>query len=135
MPPITQDHPMTGSKLTPKQATFVKEYVKNGGDGTKAALIAYDTNGENSAHSIAYSNLRKVTIKEEIEAAARSLRLTPQRILGSLDRGLDNENPMAVATSARVITEITGWKAPDRQEITHKLGSDEQQAMGNYLDA
>lgn len=134
MPTAVKDHPLTGTKLTPKQAGFVKEYVRNGGNGTQAVLKTYDTNNANIAHSIASENLRKPTIKEEIEEAARSLQLTPRRLLGRLDKGLDNENPMAMVACARTLIDMTGWKSPDRQEITHKVGNDEHSALGNYID-
>lgn len=40
-------------ELTPKQDAFIREYIANGGNGTKAAQVAYDTNSYNSAQSIA----------------------------------------------------------------------------------
>lgn len=56
-------------KLSVKQKTFVKEYVTNGGNGTKAALVAYDVTDENTANVMAVENLQKPTIKEQLEKA------------------------------------------------------------------
>lgn len=54
-------------KLTVKQTRFVEEYVKNGGNGTKAALKAYDTLDYRTASAIACENFTKKNIVEEIE--------------------------------------------------------------------
>ena len=54
---------MPKAKLTPKQKIFVEEYVKNKGNGTQAALKAYDTDDYNTAHAIAVDNLQKPTIR------------------------------------------------------------------------
>lgn len=58
---------MAKTKLTPKQAVFVKEYVKTK-NGTKAALIAYDTDDYNTASAMASENLTKKAVIEALEA-------------------------------------------------------------------
>lgn len=58
---------MAKTKLTPKQAVFVKEYVKTK-NGTKAALIAYDTTDYRTANNIASENLAKKAVIEALEA-------------------------------------------------------------------
>lgn len=68
--------------MTIKQKKFVQEYIKNNGNGTKAALAAYDTNDYNTAHSIASENLQKPTIR-------KALRLELERKGISLDYVLD----------------------------------------------
>lgn len=50
---------------TRKQAVFIEEVVKTG-NGTKAALKAYDTDDYNTAKAIASENLAKPYIEEEI---------------------------------------------------------------------
>lgn len=47
-------------KLTIKQARFFEEWLKNGGNGTQAAMKVYDTTEYASAGQIAYENLRKL---------------------------------------------------------------------------
>lgn len=54
-------------KLTPKQAKFVEEYAKNGGNGTQAALKAYDTLDYSTASVIASENFTKDNVIKEIE--------------------------------------------------------------------
>ncbi len=58
---------MTG-KLTKKQRVFVKDYIATG-NGTQAALAAYDTDDPHTAHSIASENLRKPAVAEAIDNA------------------------------------------------------------------
>lgn len=55
-------------KLTPKQERFAKAYVKNGGNGTKAAEAAYPAvkPGRN-ASVLATQNLQKPDVKAEID--------------------------------------------------------------------
>ncbi len=52
-----------------KQKLFVKKYIEHKGNGTKAALDAYDVKNYNTAHSIAIGNLQKPTIQRAIELA------------------------------------------------------------------
>lgn len=56
-------------QLTRKEKKFVKAYVKNEGNGTQAALVAYDTESENSAAVIASRELRKDKIQTAIQEA------------------------------------------------------------------
>jgi phage terminase small subunit len=53
------------SKLTIKQDKFVKAYLLNGGNSTKAALEAGYS--ERTASEMGYENLRKPQIKEAID--------------------------------------------------------------------
>jgi len=52
-------------KLTVKQDKFIKEYLLNGGNSTKAAIDAGYS--PNTASEIGYENLNKPQIKAEIE--------------------------------------------------------------------
>ena len=56
---------MSGSALSVKQRRFVAEYSRSG-NGTQAALIAYDTDDPHTAHSIASENLRKPAIQDAV---------------------------------------------------------------------
>ena len=55
-------------KLTPKQKKFVEGYIEKG-NGTQAALEAYDTTSEEVAAVIAHENLRKPNIQAALEEA------------------------------------------------------------------
>lgn len=55
----------TLKKLKPrtlKQKRFIKEYIKSGGNATRAAMIAYPNTTYNSAAVIANENLNKLDI-------------------------------------------------------------------------
>jgi phage terminase small subunit len=62
--------------LTLKQNNFVKEYLRNGGNGTQAALKTYDTTDYMTAHDIASKNLQKPAIQNTIEEKLQSVGIT-----------------------------------------------------------
>jgi phage terminase small subunit len=68
-------------ELTPKQDAFIREYIANGGNGTKAAQVAYDTNSYNSAQSIASQNLDKPVIAEALIKTMRRAGITDEMIV------------------------------------------------------
>lgn len=68
-------------ELTPKQDAFIREYIANGGNGTKAAQVAYDTNSYNSAQSIASQNLDKPVITEALIKTMRRAGITDEMIV------------------------------------------------------
>lgn len=68
-------------ELTPKQSAFIREYIANGGNGTKAAQVAYDTNSYNSAQSIASQNLDKPVIAEALIKTMRRAGITDEMIV------------------------------------------------------
>lgn len=53
-------------RLTEKQKEFCREYVRNGGNGTKAYLYAYDSKSETAASIESSKLLRKDCITEYI---------------------------------------------------------------------
>src|SRR5262245_3352043 len=53
--------------LTIKQRRFLKHYLKTG-NGTQAALVAYDVTDANTARSIATENLRKPALRTALAA-------------------------------------------------------------------
>ena len=77
---------------TMKQKIFVKEYVESNGNGTRAALKAYDIEKnksiervENVAAVIAVENLRKPQIKTLMEEALESVGLTKDKIAKGIE--------------------------------------------------
>ena len=54
-------------KPTPKQKQFVKEYIKNKFNGSKAALQVYDVKNKDSAKEIAHQNLQKEVVQNEVQ--------------------------------------------------------------------
>lgn len=75
-------------KLTIKQAKFVKEYIKNDGNGTQAALKTYDTDDEKTASVISAENLGKPRIQEAIEKAMVKHEITPEAAIKPIADGL-----------------------------------------------
>lgn len=89
-------------KLTVKQTKFVKAYVANDGNGTKAALETYDTTEPTVANAIAVENLLKPSIKEAIENALIKHEITMDSAVKPIADGLkaikyyeDNEDGTA----------------------------------------
>lgn len=79
---------MTSRPPTVKQTKFVKAYVENGGNGTQAALSAYDTNDYDTANQIAVENLQKPTVKAAIEAALEKHGITIEKATKPIADGL-----------------------------------------------
>jgi len=63
-------------KITTKQKKFVKEYLQNGGNGTRAVLAVYDTKDPNVAKVIASENLTKPNIRESVIASLEAVGLS-----------------------------------------------------------
>lgn len=80
-----------GRKLSVKQKKFVKAYASNGGNGTKAALEAYDVTDEGTASVIAVENLRKPSIKEQLEKAFEEHGITIKSATQPIRDGLKAE--------------------------------------------
>jgi phage terminase small subunit len=72
---------MPRKKLTVKEKIFTTEYIKNKGNGTQAALKAYDTEDPKTASVIAAENLEKPRVREVIDRALVKLDLTPEWVL------------------------------------------------------
>lgn len=97
--------------MTIKQDKFVKEYIGNGGNGTKAALAVYDTNDYATAHSIASENLQKPSIKKRVDEALVKLRLTPEYVLNkhkNIAEKQEDKDPMIGERALENIGKIAG---------------------------
>lgn len=82
---------------TIKEKKFVKEYLKTG-NGTEAALSAYDTKDRKSASVIATENLAKLSIADIMD----QMGITDERLMQVLDDGLN---------ASRTISTIGGREA------------------------
>ena len=71
--------------MTLKQKLFVKKYIQNGGNGTKAAFHTYNVKNVAVACSMASENLRKPLIREAIEEALRLQGLTADQLARNLE--------------------------------------------------
>ena len=80
------------NKLTPKQAKFIKEYVDNGGNGTKAAAKAYNVKNDRTATVIASENLTKPDIQRALLEAAERMGITEEQIIEPVALALKAED-------------------------------------------
>lgn len=79
----------------PNDVKFVKEYIKHG-NGTQAALEAYNTNKRTTAQSKAYKKLKKPEIREMIREEMAKQGIDAEYVAQSyhklLEKGLSDEN-------------------------------------------
>lgn len=112
-------------KLTPKQKAFVREYKKNGGNGTQAAIKAGYS--ENTADVIATENLRKPNIKEALAQEEKKLQEKYEYTIDDMVRELDDvkmkadaeQNRQAQIKAIELKGKVFGLFV-DRQETTVK---------------
>lgn len=69
--------------LTLKQAAFAAEYIRHGGNGTRAALAA--GYAQSSAHVRASELVRHRKVKKQLDKLARRHEITADRVLTRLD--------------------------------------------------
>lgn len=89
----------TTEKLTVKEKEFVKTLAKNGGNGTKAALKAYDTKKPRRAAAIASKKLKSPKIQTALEKELQKQGITLERALQPISKALvatKNENGSVV---------------------------------------
>lgn len=77
------------NNLSLKQLKFINKYLEEG-NGTEAALWAYNTNDRRVAAQISYENLRKPDVKEAIGAEYTARGLTPLSIAQNCKDILNN---------------------------------------------
>lgn len=97
--------------LTKKQADFVKEYLDSG-NGTQAALKAYDTEDPNTAGVIAHENLRKPKILEYLESVADKVASNMVHL------ALNAESEQVQLGAGKDVLDRAGYKPVDRQDLT-----------------
>ena len=78
-------------KPTLKQKAFVEEYVRNGGNGTQAALKTYGTDDYKTAQNISSENLSKPIVMEELIKTARRLGVTEEKIVSPVVDALNSD--------------------------------------------
>ena len=101
-------------RLTEKQSLFVKEYAKNK-NGTKSALIAFDTENKNSAKSISTQILKKPAVQKALQSIADRL---PSDLLVRKHKKLLEQKMLNYFSFKRTMTDddikehfkINGWQ-------------------------
>lgn len=109
-----------GVKPTPKQIAFVKKYLETG-NGTKAALKAYDTKDPTVANAIAVENLQKPSVIALLQSYAGKAALRLEELSDQ------NENLPVALGATKDILDRAGIKpkeqAVDSITITWHYGS------------
>jgi phage terminase small subunit len=100
--------------LTKKQKKFADEYLETG-NGTRAALKAYDTMSENTAGMIASENIRKPKIAEYLESKAER---AAERIFELLNQ---EENLNVALGAGKDILDRAGFKPVDKQQTENTV--------------
>jgi len=113
-------------RLSGKQKTYIAEYIKNGKNGTRAALKAYGKPDKpvsyNTAHSISSENLQKPAIQEAIDQALIKLEATPEfavnKVLSVASMELDGKTAPSVLRASEKLLELHGWRKDERPTMT-----------------
>ena len=96
-------------RLTTKQKAFAEEYIRNGGNGTQAALKTYETEDYQTASSISKDNLQKPLILEELVKTARRLGVTEEKIVSPVIDALNSDElDMRLKGHDRMIKMLNG---------------------------
>jgi hypothetical protein len=113
---------MSTSALSVKQRRFVAAYVSSG-NGTQAALAAYDTDDPRTAHAIASENLRKPAIQDAVGELLEAEGLSDEKLLAIHAHYLGlcaSENPRLKAIGLKALDmayRLKGAYAPERHRI------------------
>jgi hypothetical protein len=113
---------MSRSALSVKQRRFVAEYARSG-NGTQAALIAYDTDDPHTAHSIASENLRKPAIQDAVGEFLDAEGLSDEKLLAIHTHYLrlcGSADPRLKALGLKALDmayKLKGAYAPERHRI------------------
>jgi hypothetical protein len=112
----------SGAGLTVKQRRFVKHYVESG-NGTEAAVLAYDVADRNTARSIGTENLRKPAIQDAVADLLDAGGLSDEKLLTIHVYYLGlyaSENPRLKLLGLKALDmayKLKGAYAPERHRI------------------
>lgn len=76
-------------KPTPKQEVFAAELIKNGGNATAAAQVAYPNATYGSAKTIGWENLTKLDLAKAIRAEFSKQGVTLEKAVKPIVKGLE----------------------------------------------
>jgi hypothetical protein len=110
--------------LTLKQRRFVKAYVETG-NGTEAAMRAYDTADRHTAHAIASENLKKKSIRRAMRALLDAEGLSNRKLAVILAHFLahyDSPDPREKAIALKAL------------DMTYKLKGMYRRSIDSYDD-
>jgi hypothetical protein len=108
--------------LTVKQRRFVRYYLETG-NGTEAAMVAYDVADRNTARSIGTENLRKPAVQEAVADLLDAGGLSDEKLIAIHVHYLGlcaSENPRLKAIGLKALDmayRLKGAYAPERHRI------------------
>lgn len=85
----TESKPKKATTVTAKQRKYAKEYVRNGGNGKKAAKAAYNVKKDEHATQIASRNNNKPAVQDEIKRELERQGITIGNALRPIAKGLE----------------------------------------------
>lgn len=103
--------------LTPKQKKFADEYLETG-NGTKAALKAYDIKAEdkeNVAAAMGSENLTKPKVKEYLESQTEAVAINMVRLALNAQKESDQ------ISAGKDVLDRGGLKPTDKTDTTVKI--------------
>lgn len=101
------------SKPSLKQQKFVNEYIRTG-NGTQAALKAYETTDYMTANAIAVENLQKPLVQELVNQKINEKFRGTEEIIEILVKDLRSDNVPARLKSAELLGKYLGMYDKDR---------------------
>ncbi|KKQ42180.1 MAG: hypothetical protein US60_C0022G0006 [Microgenomates group bacterium GW2011_GWC1_37_8] len=105
--------------LTLKQKVFIKEYIEHR-NGTRAAMLAYDTQDPDTAGVIAFENLRKPKIIEVLQQMMSLGGITEEYLAKRLKEIIDNPKE-GDGTSVAGLNLAGKWKGLGAAKVKFEL--------------
>lgn len=111
-------------KLTPKQSAFVDAYCSNGGNATKACIVAGYS--EKTAGTIGEQNLRKLEIQKAIKIRqnpiAEKHKITRESLIAEIDfaqkMAQELGQPQTVLKGVELKAKMLGLNEPEKIELS-----------------
>jgi phage terminase small subunit len=130
-----------------KQKEFVKEYIRNGEHGTKAALKVYNTKNPASASVIAVHTLKSEAVKTYIQSIFDRVGLTDETLAFQLRKIIDAGTSKQAIRKAKPADSLRaiemGWRLRDafpsqrvqidKREVRMKLDGKTQEELMDKL--
>lgn len=91
------------NSLSLKQKKYIDEYIANGGNGSQAALQAYDTNDPHTARQIAYENMTKPDVISYYNAKIKASDAKPEKVITLLLNELNSPEPVIRLKAAELL--------------------------------
>jgi len=111
-------------RVTAKQKNYVKEYIRNGENGTQAVLSTYNTKSARNASHIAMRNKKSPLVQQYMRKVLEKAGMTDDYIAEGLRKGFDagtGEDALRKATLADSIRIAEmGYRLSDRFPATKK---------------